>query len=545
MRTYGKLWYCEEFGPRWRMTCEPHVAMYAKRLFRRIPARGREYCLSATPAMARDLEWFTQRFPLAIDEGDRERLVTEARRHVAQIERLDRMIAPGYTPREFAMALPAREYQRRAADVFLAQGHLLLGDDVGLGKSCSAICALTEPETRPAIVVCLAHLTGQWQREIKKFLPGLTTHIVKQQAAYELPAVDVHILSYHKLANWCEPLGGIAKTVIFDECQELRRHVSQKYAAAKIIAEYCTNRIGLSATPIYNYGEEIWNVCNVLAPGRLGAREEFEREWCVGGKRIADPQAFGAWLKESHLMLRRTRRDVGRELPRLARITQPVDSFNAALHEVEDKARRLAELLLEGADLERGEAMNAAGQFDALLRQATGIDKAHSVAAFVAMLLESGEKVVLYGWHRAVYAIWKEKLARHNPLLYTGHESANQKERAVRAFIEGQSDLLIVSLRSGAGLDGLQSVCSTVVFGELDWSPGVHEQCIGRVHRDGQPDPVFAYFLVSDSGADPIMAEALGIKREQIEGIRGEGELVQRVDSTESLKALARRYLEK
>jgi hypothetical protein len=59
-----------------------------------------------------------------------------------------------------------------------------------------------------------------------------------------------------------------------------------------------------------------------------------------------------------------------------------------------------------------------------------------------------------------------------------------------------------------------------VVFGELDWSPAVHEQDIGRVYRDGQKDPVCAYYMVSDYGSDPIVVDVLGLKREQVEGIR-------------------------
>src|SRR5579884_3848269 len=50
-----------------------------------------------------------------------------------------------------------------------------------------------------------------------------------------------------------------------------------------------------------------------------------------------------------------------------------------------------------------------------------------------------------------------------------------------------------MSLRSGAGLDGLQEDCTVGVFGELDWSPEQHRQCIGRLDRDGQtvtPRPV-------------------------------------------------------
>jgi hypothetical protein len=114
----------------------------------------------------------------------------------------------------------------------------------------------------------------------------------------------------------------------------------------------------------------------------------------------------------------------------------------------------------------------------------------------------------------------------------------------------GSSRVLIMSLRSGAGVDGLQESgvrCRTVVFGELDWSPGVHEQCIGRVHRDGQGDPVLAYFLVADDGADPIMIDVLGVKREQIEGVRNPNRaLAERIDTGEnSIKRVARAFLER
>jgi SNF2 family DNA or RNA helicase len=104
-----------------------------------------------------------------------------------------------------------------------------------------------------------------------------------------------------------------------------------------------------------------------------------------------------------------------------------------------------------------------------------------------------------------------------------------------------------MSLRSGAGVDGLQEFCRTTVFGELDWSPGVHEQCTGRIYRDGQKDPVVAYFMMSADGADPIMADVLGIKREQIEGVRNPGgDLLERVNTGENnLRQLARDFLER
>jgi hypothetical protein len=151
------------------------------------------------------------------------------------------------------------------------------------------------------------------------------------------------------------------------------------------------------------------------------------------------------------------------------------------------------------------------------------------------------ERVLVYAWHREVYSILLERLKDLAPALYTGSESGTQKEEAKRRFVEGETKVLLMSLRSGAGVDGLQKVCRTVVFAELDWSPGVHEQNVGRVARDGQADPVVAYFLLADSGSDPIVSDVLGLKRQQIEGVRDpKAELVEQLDVGEDrIKLLA------
>ena len=103
--------------------------------------------------------------------------------------------------------------------------------------------------------------------------------------------------------------------------------------------------------------------------------------------------------------------------------------------------------------------------------------------------------------------------------MYTGSESGKDKKQNVDKFINGDSNLLILSLRSGAGLDGLQKRSSIVVFGELDWSPQVHEQVIGRLYREGQNERVMAIYLVSEFGSDPLIIDLLGVKSSQSNSI--------------------------
>lgn len=150
------------------------------------------------------------------------------------------------------------------------------------------------------------------------------------------------------------------------------------------------------------------------------------------------------------------------------------------------------------------------------------------------------------GWHRAVYEIWLKELADLRPAMYTGSETAGKKNAEKDRFMSGDTDVIIMSLRSGAGVDDLQHRCSVVVFGELDWSPGIHQQVIWRLDREGQEDPVTAFFLVSEEGSDPPIMDVLGIKASEARQIVDPHLGVERVDDDMSnVMRLVERYLAK
>jgi SNF2 family DNA or RNA helicase len=488
-------------------------------------------------------------------------LEERAKEHVERMSLVDRFLRGEGSNQVFPLKLTPREYQGLAASMWLTTGGLLLADDVGLGKTCVAFCGLIDPKLRPALVVTLSHLPFQWRSELEKFT-DLKCHILKKGTPYDIldkqgKLPDVIITNYHKLGGWASTLDGVVKSVTFDECQELRHSGTQKYEAAKLIADGVDYRLGLSATPIYNYGGEIWNVCNIITPDALGNWEEFSREWCTyrGGKQVIDdPAAFGVCARETGVMLRRTRKEVKRELPGVIRVPQWIQSDPAAFAKLKGQAIELAKLILRQNQDFKGQKMQAAGEFDMKMRMMTGISKAPFVADFVRFLVEeNGTPVVLYGWHRDVYEIWLEKLrgnpgrgiADLNPVMYTGSESPQQKEWSKQEFLSGRSKVMIISLRAGAGMDGLQEVCNVCVFGELDWSPGVHEQDEGRLHRDGQDEPVTSYYLLADEGSDPVVSDVLGVKKQQIEGIRDPNQdlVTQLQIDPDHIKKLAEKYL--
>jgi len=560
LRTYGTI----RRDGTWLIEAEPHVVIRLKRVFSQLKSSFRDgHRLSDTIDVARDLAWFRERYPLDMSDEDDAYLRARAAEHREREALVANLLRGAVRARSFELAVPPRDYQRQAAEMALRTRGLLIGDDLGLGKTCAAICALTEPATRPALVVCPTHLVRQWQAEIQKFAPSLSVHVLRKKTPYDvrLPSrtrrgqealpfgiPDILISTYTKLSGWTETLRPVVKSVVFDEVQDLRVGSSQKCSAAYALAEAADYRIGLSATPIYNYGAEIFNIYRALSPGTLGSWNEFLTEWCGavdhrGRSSLREPKAFGSYLLDTGLMVRRRRSEVGREMPDVSRVMHEVEVDSVPLRDITSAALALARTIVTaGSGFDK---MRAAEELGSMVRHATGVAKAPYVAEFVKLLVDSGESVVLFGWHHDVYSIWKERLAAFKPAVYTGRESPSAKARERERFISGETPLMIMSLRSGSGLDGLQERSSTVVFGELDWSPNVHDQCIGRVDRDGQSNKVVAYYLVSTEGSDPTIIDVLGVKRWQSEGIRNPTvDLDQQLETTgERIRALAEDYL--
>lgn len=524
MKTYGSL-ELQRSLRRWEITdLAPHVAMAFKRLFPRVPETATKLHLSDTDEIRADLQWFMARYPLAHSHAVD--LAAGAQRVADRIAERDRILLPTWTPGDVPGFRPGMQpyvYQSQAARIAIDAGGLLLGDDVGLGKTISAAAMLTMGAPMPAAVVVQPHLARQWAAQLAKFTT-LRVHTIKGTKPYDLPAADVYLFRYSNVAGWVDVIKeGLFKTVAYDEVQELRHGPStSKGQACRTLSSRADLRLGLTATPIYNYGDEIHSVMEYVRPGLLGAGHEFTREWCSNGRTVKDPDGLGSYLRDTGYFLRRTEDDpaVDATMPRPNIIDWMVDWDNGAVRNEEAITRALAMKVLSGDFVEAG---SAARELDLKMRMMTGIAKARSVAAYVKLLLRDSPRVLLAGWHRGVYDIWREELAAYNPTLYTGTESAAGKARTVEAFTTGDSRVMMLSLRSGAGLDGLQHHCRDVVFGELDWSPQVHYQVIGRLRRPGQLGQVTAHYLHTNEGSDPVLIETLGIKSDQSRGINDPG----------------------
>lgn len=328
----------------WQPLCEPAVTTRIKRVFGRVrPTQSGTLQVRHSLEIARDLAWFTERYPLRPHDPASQRVLQESAQLHRERETGVHQVLTGvgsFGSLPTSPTVAPRDYQLAALRLLRLTGGLLLADDLGLGKTFTGALNLLHADALPALVVAPTHLAaakaGRWVEELDEHFPFLRYHVLKTGTPYDLRDAGGHepqviITTYAKLAGWADHLAGRIRYVVFDEAQELRRgQETYKGIAAAQIASRARYTLGMTATPIYNYAGEAHNLTEIITPGILGSREEFLREWGtpVGTHhiRVADPHALGSYLREQGVMLGRTRADVGRELPKTIKVHQTAET---------------------------------------------------------------------------------------------------------------------------------------------------------------------------------------------------------------------------
>lgn len=523
---------------RWRIDGKPGAVMMANGIFSGAISRKIDsVSFPATGAHFPDLLMLMHRFPLTITEAARpiweEFYQAAVTRYLALECGDDSVLAARPANAHFAGEL--LPFQAEGERFLIAGRRVLLADDMGLGKTPMALAALDRLDDWPAVIVAQPHVVRHWERKIEQFLDAgpasspllavggkLGWHtLAGTSAKRRVPEAQIYIVHYLVLHAWWRFLiDRKVRTVVFDEVQELRHSGTKKYESAAAVARSCRYVFGLSGTPIYNRGPEIFEIFQAINPGALGTKNDFIRNWCTStldGFVVEDPQLLGQYLRDRHLMLRRRKDDVQSELPPKRRAIEPIAADNSLFAELVQEAVTLAknaEELPNPFDRARMEA-----EAIAQTRKATGIAKAPAILAFLSGLMEAEEPTLVFAHHHAVHDAIREGLAAYRPVFITGHETMPAKTASQDAFARGDTNLCVIALRAATGIDGLQARARVVVHAELDWSPAVHKQAEDRAHRMGQKNSVIVYYLVTDLGTDPWIMSTLNVKESQFVGL--------------------------
>ncbi|MEO9308309.1 SNF2-related protein [Nitrosotalea sinensis] len=532
--TYSKNWT-------WKLTGSRAVSMVARVIPHAWYGNGPEEAIVPdTVQNVEKIKWIMDRYPLEIKSKSiwhrKVRKVITPQKKWTRIEKL-RKANPGNQFRGQLL-----DFQREGLDFLLkSSGNALLADEMGLGKTVQTLSYLaTEKQTFPVLIVAPLVTLNNWQREIQKFLKKRSRNgkiiedehpssvLIRTGKAQDLGKYDVYIINYdllHKRTNDLSKMN--IKTIVCDEVQHLRSKTTKKYTAVKKLAalESIKYRIGLSGTPIYNRGSEIWPIVDILRPGLLGTFEEFCEYFCYvneKGKAIVlenKRASLGEELRK-HVMLRRKKSDVLKELKDKVRYKELIDSD---INYYQTELGKIWERLEE----EQKSATSAFDKFSSYKRaiqserQAAGVAKVPHVIEFVKNIMEIEESVVVFCHHKAIHELLHRSLAEYSPASIIGGQSDKERQEGIDRFQNGETKLIIAGLRAGnVGIN--LSKARYVIFAELDWSPAIHRQAEDRLHRIGQKNTVFAYYLMGNGTLDDHVANVLVDKSYEIDAIMDE-----------------------
>ena len=218
------------------------------------------------------------------------------------------------------------EYQIRTALRIIGplRGRALLSDEVGLGKTIEAGLVIKEYLTRGMakrfLVLTVPSLVDQWEEELAdkfQITTATTNHAAFRAEPEKFWRENYAIIaSLHTLKQPAHL--AVAQTVnwemlVVDEAHYLRNRSSQSWQAVNALPRQFL--LLLTATPVQNSLEDLYNLVTLLQPGQLPSPKEFRARF-IDPKRPhvpREPEELRRLLGQ--VMIRNTRANAGINLP--------------------------------------------------------------------------------------------------------------------------------------------------------------------------------------------------------------------------------------
>lgn len=419
-----------------------------------------------------------------------------------------------------------------------ANFNLIIADEQGVGKTIEllSLFKLYFEKLLPAVLTVPSSVKYQWLFEIERILIAndtseenrrrFLTQVINSSKEIALPGFGIYIVTYDILKN--EKMFSLIpeiKTIVLDECQRVKNHLSERAKAVQKIAKRAEYKIPMSGTPIKNNAGEYFTILNLVAPGKFPSYQTYLDDYCdfynngwgnkVGGLR--DPERFHEDTQD--IIIRRVKKDVLPDLPDKVRKFLHVEldpklnkAYAAALRELDD--------LFYSDDYNSFSSGAAKIAIMTKMRYITGISKVEQCIDHVTeFLLSTDRQITVFSHHQDVMdklimelSKWCKDGGFAEPFKLHSGLNGEERSKLVQRFRDGESRILIAStLASGEGIN-LQ-FCSDAVMLERQWNPANEEQAEDRFHRFGQANKVSVTYMIASGTIDEYFTELVESKR--------------------------------
>jgi SNF2 family DNA or RNA helicase len=427
-------------------------------------------------------------------------------------------------------------------------GKAILADEVGLGKTIEAGLILKEYMIRglvkKVLILVPASLVTQWAIELnsKFFIPAITQRksYVWDQCDVVVSSIDTAKRNPHRDIIYQQDYD----LIIIDEAHKLKNNKTKNYEFVQNLKKkFC---LLLTATPIQNRIEEIFNLVSLLKPGHLGSETAFYEKYKRDARSLNDDQH----LKElvNKVMIRNRRADTGIEWTKRhvetipIEVTQQEKELYDAITVLKNEGDWLQKSAFSVMTLQREACSSRESvfytlknmlqkqenpsqayqeQIQYLISKVEAVQKNSKAEKALELIQKINDKVIIFTEYRAtqMYLQWFLKQNGISSVPFRGGFKRGKKDW-MRELFQKNAQVLIATEAGGEGIN-LQ-FCNYIINFDLPWNPMRLEQRIGRIHRLGQEKDVMIYNFAIKGTVEEHILKLLYEKIDLFEKVIGE-----------------------
>lgn len=404
----------------------------------------------------------------------------------------------------------------------------IIADDMGLGKTLQVIALIQKikeegalSKKEKALVIVPTGLLTNWQAEIDRFAPGLTSFIYHgSQRDLKKFDADVMLTTYGVVRSDSDLLKKKHwQLLVIDEAQNIKNSDTAQSKAIKGI--HSNARVAMSGTPVENRLSEFWSIFDFTNKGYLGNEKTFKEDFGDPIQLANDEHAIKRFRTiTAPFMMRRLKSDktIISDLP--DKIEQNQYSIltgeQAALYQKTMKEAMKAIESMTTTDqqslfkrqglvlqmiLALKQICNHPTQF--LKNKKMDAELSGKTILLLDMLdsiMENNEKVLVFTQFREMGELLQHFITQRfgdQPLFYHGGCTIKQRQEMIDKFQNNRADkIFILSLKAaGTGLN--LTAASQVIHYDLWWNPAVENQATDRAYRIGQTKNVQVHRFIS------------------------------------------------
>jgi len=431
---------------------------------------------------------------------------------------------------------PPMQHQKVAIEKLLANDRFILADDMGVGKTTSAIIASLESEAKKILIICPASLKINWQREIENYSDRKVLIVEGKKWGFTF---DYYIINYDIIKNYHSmesvSLGEEIRQpilkekfdlVIVDEAHYISNPTAQRTKLINDIVEKIPKVWLLSGTPMTSRPINYYNILKIVNSPIALNWQSYVKRYCGGyqftvkGKKIWN--TGGATnldeLRErtKNLVLRRMKTDI-LDLP--DKIITPIFlDLKSTFYDEE-----LEDFMRITNENKNKESLSITINRLMKVRQVIAYEKVEHTSEIIDRCLDQDKKIIVFTNFTMTLDMLHEKYKK-NSVILDGRMSKEKRQQSVDRFQNEDKIKIFFSNIIAGGVGITLTAAEVVIMNDLSFVPAHHSQAEDRAFRYGQKKNVIVYYPIFENTIEKIVYNILNKKKNIIDQVMGDGD---------------------